>query len=127
MGPTRDINQLRQWLYCRLDMGIPANQLLKVTVPRLHFSETTYNNQRKAGKPNPDQKHFLLVVRLLVYDNMGNSYVVQSYASEKVIVRVSFYPVQFILCFSSLIYSVPCVVITPLYQTDLDLLLCSGN
>ena len=29
---------------------------VKQTVPRLHFSETTMNNHRKSGKPNPEQK-----------------------------------------------------------------------
>lgn len=62
--------------------------MTKVTVPRLHFSETTLNNQRKNYKPNPDQKYFLLVVRLLASIN-NEVVLVQAYASEKVIVRVS--------------------------------------
>ncbi|PZC70987.1 hypothetical protein B5X24_HaOG214497, partial [Helicoverpa armigera] len=36
----------------------------KVTVGRLHFAETTNNNMRKKGRPNPDQRHFQLVVAL---------------------------------------------------------------
>ena len=54
----------------------------------MHFSETTLNNQRKNYKPNPDQKYFLLVVRLLASIN-NEVVLVQAYASEKVIVRVS--------------------------------------
>lgn len=63
--------------------------MTKVTVPRLHFSETTMNNQRKNGRPNPDQKYFLLVVRLIACTADGLDPVVQAYQSEKVIVRVS--------------------------------------
>lgn len=63
--------------------------MTKVTVPRLHFSETTMNNQRKNGRPNPDQKYFLLVVRLIACTADGHDAIVQAYQSEKVIVRVS--------------------------------------
>ena len=35
---------------------LPPEQVTKVTVGRLHFSETTANNMRKKGKPNPDQR-----------------------------------------------------------------------
>lgn len=63
--------------------------MTKVTVPRLHFSETTMNNQRKNGRPNPDQKFFLLVVRLIACSTDGHEAIVQAYQSEKVIVRVS--------------------------------------
>lgn len=34
------------------------SQVTKVTVGRLHFSETTSNNMRKKGKPNPEQRYF---------------------------------------------------------------------
>ncbi|KAL3109507.1 hypothetical protein niasHT_016130 [Heterodera trifolii] len=34
---------------------------VRQTVARLHFGETTMNNHRKNGKPNPEQKFFLLV------------------------------------------------------------------
>ena len=50
--------------------GIVRNELdsgeeeMKVTVGRLHFAETTSNNMRKKGKPNPAQKYFQLVVSL---------------------------------------------------------------
>ncbi|RXM36399.1 Myelin regulatory factor [Acipenser ruthenus] len=43
---------------------LPPEQVTKVTVGRLHFSETTSNNMRKKGKPNPDQRYFMLVVAL---------------------------------------------------------------
>ncbi|KAB0389811.1 hypothetical protein E2I00_000547, partial [Balaenoptera physalus] len=36
-------------------VSLPPEQVTKVTVGRLHFSETTANNMRKKGKPNPDQ------------------------------------------------------------------------
>ena len=43
-------------------VDLPADQVTKVTIGRLHFSETTTNNMRKKGLPNPDQrtaeKHF---------------------------------------------------------------------
>ena len=63
--------------------------MTKVTVARLHFSETTMNNQRKNGRPNPDQKYFLLAVSLDAVTIDGEVYTIISYASEKVIVRVS--------------------------------------
>lgn len=34
-----------------------TDQVTKVTLGRLHFSETTANNMRKKGKPNPDQRY----------------------------------------------------------------------
>ncbi|KAK6035861.1 NDT80/PhoG like DNA-binding family protein, partial [Cooperia oncophora] len=52
-------------------LNIHAREITKVTVPRLHFSETTLNNQRKNNRPNPDQKYFLLVVRLLACTDEG--------------------------------------------------------
>ncbi|CAJ0945373.1 unnamed protein product, partial [Mesorhabditis belari] len=64
-------------------------QLTKVTVPRLHFSETTMSNQRKSGKPNPDQRYFILIVRLFAVTEQGEQIVFQMFCSEKVIVRVS--------------------------------------
>jgi len=39
-----------------LRVNLPPEQVTKVTVGRLHFSETTANNMRKKGKPNPDQR-----------------------------------------------------------------------
>lgn len=34
-----------------------TDQVTKVTLGRLHFGETTANNMRKKGKPNPDQRY----------------------------------------------------------------------
>ncbi|KAF7633155.1 hypothetical protein Mgra_00007434 [Meloidogyne graminicola] len=65
---------------------------VKQTVPRLHFSETTMNNHRKNGKPNPEQKFFLLVMKLSVEIAIGDELrkvIVQSFHSDRVIVRAS--------------------------------------
>ncbi|VDN56385.1 unnamed protein product [Dracunculus medinensis] len=72
-----------------VSLEIHERRMTKVTVPRLHFSETTMNNQRKNGRPNPDQKFFLLVVRLIACSTDGHEAIVQAYQSEKVIVRAS--------------------------------------
>ncbi|XP_074040694.1 myelin regulatory factor homolog 1 [Leptinotarsa decemlineata] len=64
------------------------SQMTKVTVGRLHFSETTSNNMRKKGKPNPEQRYFQLVVGLHAHTSSGNFPVV-SHASQKIIVRAS--------------------------------------
>ncbi|XP_076254672.1 uncharacterized protein LOC143192835 isoform X3 [Rhynchophorus ferrugineus] len=64
------------------------SQVTKVTVGRLHFSETTSNNMRKKGKPNPEQRYFQLVVGLHAHTSNGNFPVV-SHASQKIIVRAS--------------------------------------
>ncbi|KJH44131.1 NDT80/PhoG like DNA-binding family protein [Dictyocaulus viviparus] len=71
-----------------LSLNIHAREITKVTVPRLHFSETTLNNQRKNNRPNPDQKYFLLVVRLLACTDDGAA-LIQAQQSEKVIVRAT--------------------------------------
>ncbi|KAK2102258.1 hypothetical protein P7K49_019925 [Saguinus oedipus] len=39
-------------------INLLADQVTKVTLGRLHFSETTANNMRKKGKPNPDQRYW---------------------------------------------------------------------
>lgn len=64
------------------------SQVTKVTVGRLHFSETTSNNMRKKGKPNPEQRYFQLVVGLHAHTPLGNFPIV-SHASQKIIVRAS--------------------------------------
>lgn len=71
-----------------VQLNIAPLKLTKVTVPRLHFSETTMNNHRKNGRPNPDQKYFYLIVKLLA-ETPNGMITVQSYASDKVIVRAS--------------------------------------
>ena len=46
-------------------MTHPSNPVTAI-IRRLHFSETTNNNMRKRGKPNPDQKYFRLAICILV-------------------------------------------------------------
>nr|XP_014342700.1 PREDICTED: myelin regulatory factor-like protein [Latimeria chalumnae] len=71
-----------------LRVQLPADQITKVTLGRLHFSETTANNMRKKGKPNPDQRYFMLVVGLYaVFQNQ--EYLLVASVSEKVVVRAS--------------------------------------
>ncbi|XP_045893877.1 myelin regulatory factor isoform X6 [Micropterus dolomieu] len=67
---------------------LPSEQVTKVTVGRLHFSETTANNMRKKGKPNPDQRYFMLVVALHAQSH-SQSYTVAAQVSERIIVRVT--------------------------------------
>ncbi|XP_052400215.1 myelin regulatory factor isoform X3 [Carassius gibelio] len=67
---------------------LPPEQVTKVTVGRLHFSETTANNMRKKGKPNPDQRYFMLVVALQAHCH-SQSYTVAAQVSERIIVRVT--------------------------------------
>ncbi|CAD5120695.1 DgyrCDS9260 [Dimorphilus gyrociliatus] len=59
------------------------------TIGRLHFCDTTLNNQRKNGKPNPDQRYFLLNVALKAHTLSGNEWTICSMQSEKIIVRAS--------------------------------------
>ena len=63
------------------------DQVAKITVGRLHFSETTSNNMRKKGRPNPDQRYFMLVISLEAHSG-ENSYMIAASVSEKIIVRV---------------------------------------
>ncbi|CAH0712941.1 unnamed protein product, partial [Brenthis ino] len=60
----------------------------KITVGRLHFAETTNNNMRKKGRPNPDQRHFQLVVALRAHCSQADHMVV-AHASDRIIVRAS--------------------------------------
>lgn len=60
----------------------------KVTLARLHFSETTANNMRKKGKPNPEQRYFNLVVSL-VANLEGTNVTLSSVKSPDIIVRAS--------------------------------------
>ncbi|XP_003385638.1 PREDICTED: myelin regulatory factor-like [Amphimedon queenslandica] len=71
-----------------IDLPNFPDQLVKASACRLHFSETTANNMRKRGKPNPDQRYFSLVVSLHAYTSTGN-YPVVAYVSERIIVRAS--------------------------------------
>ncbi|XP_019658288.2 myelin regulatory factor-like protein [Ailuropoda melanoleuca] len=65
-----------------------ADQVTKVTLGRLHFSETTANNMRKKGKPNPDQRYFMLVVGLYAA-HQDQCYLLSAHISERIIVRAS--------------------------------------
>ncbi|XP_053112206.1 myelin regulatory factor-like protein [Hemicordylus capensis] len=67
---------------------LPGNQVTKVTLARLHFSETTANNMRKKGKPNPDQRYFMLVAGLYAV-SQDQTYLVIAHVSERIIVRAS--------------------------------------
>ncbi|XP_045602006.1 myelin regulatory factor-like protein isoform X5 [Procambarus clarkii] len=69
-------------------VDLKNDQMSKITVGRLHFSETTSNNMRKKGKPNPDQRYFYLVVALKAHCG-DNAYPIAAHASEKIIVRAS--------------------------------------
>ncbi|XP_060808876.1 uncharacterized protein LOC106143034 [Amyelois transitella] len=60
----------------------------KVTVGRLHFAETTNNNMRKKGRPNPDQRHFQLVVALRAHTAHAE-FMIAAHASDRIIVRAS--------------------------------------
>ncbi|XP_043565694.1 myelin regulatory factor-like protein isoform X1 [Chiloscyllium plagiosum] len=69
-------------------IDLPGNQTTKVTLGRLHFGETTANNMRKKGKPNPDQRYFMLVVGLYATCQNQN-YLLAAHTSERIIVRAS--------------------------------------
>ncbi|XP_054038647.1 myelin regulatory factor-like protein [Rissa tridactyla] len=69
-------------------VDLPGDQTTKVTLGRLHFSETTANNMRKKGKPNPDQRYFMLVVGLYAV-SQDQFYLLAANISEKIIVRAS--------------------------------------
>ncbi|CAH3183657.1 unnamed protein product, partial [Porites evermanni] len=74
--------------YEPLQFHISPNEQAKITVGRLHFSETTANNMRKKGKPNPDQRYFLLVVAVYAHSK-NKEYLVCANVSERIIVRAS--------------------------------------
>ncbi|XP_025063798.1 myelin regulatory factor-like protein [Alligator sinensis] len=69
-------------------IDLPGDQVTKVTLGRLHFSETTANNMRKKGKPNPDQRYFMLVVGLYAL-SQDQSCLLSAQVSERIIVRAS--------------------------------------
>ena len=73
--------------------GNGSNCNFQVTVGRLHFAETTSNNMRKKGKPNPSQKYFQLIVSLeavtVGINSARTQYETARMASERLIVRAS--------------------------------------
>ncbi|XP_050995666.1 myelin regulatory factor-like protein [Acomys russatus] len=69
-------------------INLLTDQVTKVTLGRLHFGETTANNMRKKGKPNPDQRYFMLVVGLYAA-NQDQFYLLAAHISERIIVRAS--------------------------------------
>ncbi|XP_078006471.1 myelin regulatory factor-like protein [Phascolarctos cinereus] len=69
-------------------IDLPGDQVTKVTLGRLHFSETTANNMRKKGKPNPDQRYFMLVIGLYAA-SQDQLYLLTAHISERIIVRAS--------------------------------------
>nr|XP_055046965.1 myelin regulatory factor-like protein isoform X2 [Misgurnus anguillicaudatus] len=68
---------------------LPGDKITKVTLGRLHFSETTANNMRKKGKPNPDQRYFMMVVALYATVKEEKSFLLVASVSERLIVRAS--------------------------------------
>jgi len=69
-------------------LELQQDQVSKITVGRLHFNETTANNMRKKGKPNPDQRFFNLVVSLQAHC-AETTYTIVAHSSERIIVRAS--------------------------------------
>ncbi|XP_076370063.1 myelin regulatory factor-like isoform X2 [Tachypleus tridentatus] len=69
-------------------LDLMHDHVTKITIGRLHFSETTTNNMRKKGKPNPDQRFFNLVVSICAHVG-EQAYPVVAYSSDKIIVRAS--------------------------------------
>ncbi|XP_074077149.1 myelin regulatory factor-like protein [Macrotis lagotis] len=69
-------------------IDLQGDQITKVTLGRLHFSETTANNMRKKGKPNPDQRYFMLVVGLYAA-SQDQLFLSTAHISERIIVRAS--------------------------------------
>ena len=73
---------------CNDRLELQQDQVSKITVGRLHFNETTANNMRKKGKPNPDQRFFNLVVSLQAHCG-ETAYTIVAHSSERIIVRVT--------------------------------------
>lgn len=69
-------------------VSIDLSGQCNATFSRLHFSETTGNNMRKKGKPNPDQRFFVLLIEFhaVVDDTIAT---IHCEKSERIIVRAS--------------------------------------
>uniref|UniRef100_A0A8C1NXG2 Myelin regulatory factor like n=1 Tax=Cyprinus carpio TaxID=7962 RepID=A0A8C1NXG2_CYPCA len=63
-------------------VNLPGYKITNVTLAHLHFSETTANNMRKKGKPNPDQ----MLVTISVISEY-ESFLLVANVSERIIVR----------------------------------------
>jgi hypothetical protein len=74
--------------YEPLECHLKPMQPNKMTKMRLHFANTTINNNRKQNKPNPDQRYFLLIVEIQMRTCDNRVYTMCACASERVIVRV---------------------------------------
>ncbi|XP_030296424.1 myelin regulatory factor-like protein [Sparus aurata] len=70
-------------------VSLPSGKITKVTLCRLHFAETTANNMRKKGKPNPDQRYFQMVVGLYAAVAGEETFLLTALVSERIIVRAS--------------------------------------
>ena len=66
----------------------PQGATSRLPLPRLHFSETTANNIRKGGLPNPGQRFFSLGVSVLA-NVRGRSVMLAAFESQRIIVRAS--------------------------------------
>ncbi|KAG9342661.1 hypothetical protein JZ751_016098 [Albula glossodonta] len=67
---------------------IEQSQSDRTKKPFLPVNETTANNMRKKGKPNPDQRYFMLGVGLYA-SVKDESFLLVAHVSEKIIVRAS--------------------------------------
>uniref|UniRef100_A0A3Q4AT21 Uncharacterized protein n=1 Tax=Mola mola TaxID=94237 RepID=A0A3Q4AT21_MOLML len=70
-------------------VNLPSGKITKVTLGRLHFGETTANNMRKKGKPNPDQRYFQMAVGLYAAAGQDDTFLLTALVSERIIVRAS--------------------------------------
>ncbi|XP_061770395.1 myelin regulatory factor-like protein isoform X2 [Nerophis ophidion] len=73
-------------------VALSGGGISKVTLGRLHFSETTANNMRKKGRPNPDQRYFQMVVGLYAAireEEEEKSFLMAALVSERLIIRAS--------------------------------------
>jgi len=61
----------------------------RTTFSRLHFCETTANNMRKKGKPNPEQRYFKLLVELHATTADDKLVTIFCLESDRIIVRAS--------------------------------------